>query len=99
LFRLIDVGKTAKEAIPELVSWLSKHETASLKDALADLGLKMLSEAQLESIIDDILKENESLVKSRGKSAFGPAMGMIMKKVRGKVDVELVARILKKKLK
>jgi glutamyl-tRNA(Gln) amidotransferase subunit E len=99
LFRLIDAGKTAKEAIPELVSWLSKHETASLKDALADLDLKMLSEAQLESTIDDILKENENLVKSRGKSAFGPAMGMIMKKVRGKVDVELVARILKKKLK
>jgi Glu-tRNA(Gln) amidotransferase subunit E-like FAD-binding protein len=58
----------------------------------------MLSEAQLESIIDDLLKENKSLVETRGKDAFGALMGMVMKKVRGKADAELVARVLKKKL-
>ena len=98
LFNFIAAGKAAKEAIPDIVSWLVIHENASLKGALDNLGLGMLSEAQLESIIDDLLKENKSLVETRGKDAFGALMGMVMKKVRGKADAELVARVLKKKL-
>jgi Glu-tRNA(Gln) amidotransferase subunit E-like FAD-binding protein len=58
----------------------------------------MLSEAQLEQLIDDLIKENKSLVEKSGKGAFGALMGIIMKKVRGKADAELVARVLKKKL-
>jgi glutamyl-tRNA(Gln) amidotransferase subunit E len=98
LFNFIAAGKAAKEAIPDIVSWLVIHENASLKGALDNLGLGMLSEAQLESIIDDLLKENKSLVETRGKDAFGALMGMVMKKVRGKADAEMVARVLKKKL-
>jgi len=97
LFRLIDAGRAAKEAIPDVVSWLVKHESASVESALADLGLGMLSEAELESIIEDLLRENKSLA-DKGKEAFGPLMGLIMKKVRGRADAELVARVLKKKL-
>src|SRR3989337_2231228 len=98
LFNFIAAGKTTKEGITSLVSWLVIHENASLKGALDNLGLGMLSEAQLESIIDDLLKENKSLVETRGKNAFGALIGMVMKKVRGKADAELVARVLKKKL-
>lgn len=97
LFRLIDAGKAAKEAIPDVVSWLAKHEGTSAQDALENLGLGMLSEAELRSIVDDLLRENKSLAE-KGKDAFGPLMGMIMKKVRGKADAKLVARVLKKKL-
>jgi len=98
LFRLIDAGKAAKEAIPDVVSWLAKHEDTSVEDALENLGLGMLSEDELKSIIDDLLRENKSLVEKKGKEAFGVLMGMIMKKVRGRADAELVARVLKRKL-
>jgi len=97
LFRLIGAGKAAKEAIADVVSWLAKHEDASVKDSLESLGLGMLSEAELQSIVDDLLRENKSLAE-KGKEAFGPLMGLIMKKVRGRADAELVARVLKKKL-
>jgi len=97
LFRLIDAGKAVKEAIRDVVSWLAQHKDASVKDALEKLGLGMLSEAKLESLIDDLLRENKSLTE-KGKDAFGPLMGLIMKKVRGKADAELVTRILKRKL-
>jgi glutamyl-tRNA(Gln) amidotransferase subunit E len=97
LFCLIDTGKAAKEALPDIVSWLAKHQSASVEDALEKLGLGMLSEAELQSIIDDLLRENKGLA-DKGKDAFGPLMGLIMKKVRGKADAELVARVLKKKL-
>jgi glutamyl-tRNA(Gln) amidotransferase subunit E len=98
LFRLIAEGKAAKEAIPDIVSWLTKHEKASIKDALENLGLGMLSEAQLKQLIDELIKENQSLVEKSGKNAFGALMGIIMKKVRGKAEAELVARVLKKRL-
>jgi glutamyl-tRNA(Gln) amidotransferase subunit E len=97
LFRLIADGKATKEAIPDVVSWLAKHEQASIKNALDNLGLGMLSEAQLEQLIDDLIKE-KSLVEKSGKDAFGALMGLIMKKVRGKADAELVAKVLRKKL-
>jgi len=98
LFGLIDAGKAAKEAIPDVVSWLAKHEGASVEEALENLGLGMLSEDELNSIISDLLRENKSLAEKRGKEAFGVLMGMIMKKVRGRADAELVARVLKRKL-
>ncbi|MDH5391518.1 MAG: GatB/YqeY domain-containing protein, partial [Candidatus Bathyarchaeota archaeon] len=98
LFSLINSGETTKEAIPEIITWLSKHEGATAKEAIENLGLAMISQKELERIIDDLMERNKSLVKERGKGAFGPLMGMIMKKVRGRVNAEMVSRILKKRL-
>jgi glutamyl-tRNA(Gln) amidotransferase subunit E len=98
LFNLIAAGKATKEAIPDIVSWLAKHEGVTIESALQNLGLGMLSEDELALVIDDLLQENKSLIQKRGKEAFGTLMGLVMKKVRGKADAELVARILKKKL-
>jgi glutamyl-tRNA(Gln) amidotransferase subunit E len=58
----------------------------------------MISQKELERIIDDFVDRNKSLVEERGKGAFGPLIGMIMKKVRGRVKAELVSEILKKRL-
>ena len=98
LFSLIDSGKTTKEAIPEIITWLSKHEGATAKEAIESLGLAMISQKELERIVNDLMDRNKSLVEERGKGAFGPLMGMIMKKVRGRVKAELVSGILKKRL-
>ena len=98
LFSLINSGETTKEAIPEIITWLSKHEGATAKEAIENLGLAMISQKELERIIDDLMERNKSLVKERGKGAFGPLMGMIMKKVRGRVNAEMVSGILKKRL-
>jgi len=99
LFRLIDRGQTVKEAVPEIVSWLAKHEGASVKEALESLGLGMLSETELENLIDDLIEENKSLVEKSGEDAFGGLMGLIMKKVRGRASPEWVTSLLKRKLK
>jgi glutamyl-tRNA(Gln) amidotransferase subunit E len=98
LFSLIGSEKTTKEAIPEIITWLSKHEGATAKEAVESLGLAMISRRELEAMIDDMIKRNESLVKERGADAFGPLMGMIMKKVRGRVKAELVSEALKRRL-
>ena len=99
LFQLIDTGKTVKEAIPDMITWLARHETASANQAVETLGLGMLSEHELTKLIDDVIKENKALVDKSGETAFGALMGQVMKKARGKADAEQVANTLKKKLK
>lgn len=98
LFRLVGAGDVAKEAIPEILTWLSKNENAAVKEAIKDLGFAMISEKELEKIIDDLLRENEQLVKEKGVNAFGALMGSVMKKARGRIRAELVGEILKRKL-
>ncbi len=98
LFRLVDAGETAKEAIPDVITWLSKHESATAKEAVKSLGLAMISQEELEKMIDDLIRENRSLIEERKEGAFGPLMGMVMKRTRGRVKAESVSETLKRKL-
>jgi glutamyl-tRNA(Gln) amidotransferase subunit E len=45
-----------------------------------------------------ILNRMESLIKERGEAAFGPAMGAVMRELRGRVDGALLSRIVKEEL-
>jgi glutamyl-tRNA(Gln) amidotransferase subunit E len=99
LFHLIDAGKTVKEAIPQIAPWLTKHEGASVEDAIENLGLTMIFEKEIEKIINELIEKNKRLIEKKSvKEAFGILMGMAMKMVRGRANVEQVASILKKKL-
>ena len=98
LFGLIGSGETTKEAIPEIITWLSKNEGATAKEAIESLGLAMIFQKEIERIIDDLIERNKSLVEERGKGAFGPLMAMTMKKVRGRAKAEMVSGILNKRL-
>jgi glutamyl-tRNA(Gln) amidotransferase subunit E len=98
IFRLVGSEKTAKEAIPEIVTWLSKHEDAEPSDAVKALGLATISKEELESIIDGFIEKNETLIKEKGDKAFGALMGAVMKEFRGKVNAEIVNITLKEKL-
>ncbi|MFQ6087089.1 MAG: Glu-tRNA(Gln) amidotransferase subunit GatE, partial [Candidatus Bathyarchaeia archaeon] len=98
LFSFVGAGKAAKEAVPDILTWLSKHEGAPVKAAIESLGLTMLSEAEIARIIDDLLVENERLVKERGKAVFAMLMGLVMRKVRGRANAELVNKVLRRKL-
>ncbi|MFQ6095013.1 MAG: Glu-tRNA(Gln) amidotransferase subunit GatE [Candidatus Bathyarchaeia archaeon] len=97
-FRLVDSGRTAKEAIPEVLAWLARHEGAAAVDAVEALGLVMISQENLEAMIDELIGKNEALIKERGERAFGILMGRIMREVRGRVKAEDVSRLLKDKL-
>lgn len=98
LFRIAGSGELAKEAIPEVISWLSKNEAKSVQEAINSLGLKMLSEEEIERIIDRIIAANKDTIEKRGQEAFGMIMGMVMKEIRGKANASLVNEILGRKL-
>ncbi len=98
MFRLIGSGKTVKESIPEILTWLAENEDATVKDALESLGLSMMSRKELEKLVNDVIDKNSEFIELRGKNAFGSLMGIIMKKARGRVKAKLVNEMLKSKL-
>ena len=99
IFKAIGLGELAKEALPDVFSWFSKNENKTVQDAVAALGLKMFTEADLAPIIDRIIASNKQQIKKLGKNAQGMLMGVTMKEVRGKANPELVARLLRERLK
>ena len=98
LFRLIDSGKTVKESIPEILTWLADNEDDTVEDALESLGLSMMTQKEVEALVDDVIEKNSEFIEQRGKGAFGAVMGIIMKKARGRVKPNIVNKILKSRL-
>ena len=98
-FRLMGEGKITKEAMADVVSWLSKHEDKTIQDAVKDLGIQSLSKDDLNKIITRIVGENEKIIRERGEDSFGALMGIVMSALRGKADAALVSRILKERVK
>ena len=98
IFRAVASGDLAKEALPQVYSWLSKNESKTVQDAIDALGLEMFTEAELVPIIDRIVAANSQQVNKLGKAAYGMLMGSVMKEVRGKANPELVATLLRKRL-
>jgi len=98
VFSSIGSRKLTKEAAPEVCSWLSKNEGKTVQEAIDSIGLNMLSDAELEKVIDKVIASNKSLVEEKGTSASGPLVGLVMKEVRGKANATSVSDFVKKKL-
>jgi len=98
IFNLIGSNFVAKESFPDIVKWLAENESCDPKSAVEHLGLRMLSPSELDRIIDNIMKDNEPLIKKRGVSALGTLIGIVMSNVRGRVDARVVSQRVKEKL-
>ncbi len=98
IFKRVSEGEVAKEAIADVFTWLSKNEGKTASDAMENLNLKMLSEGELENLVNRIISENFKSVEKMGNNAFSLVMGLVMKEVRGKANPEVASAIVKKKL-
>lgn len=98
IFQSINEGKITKEAIEDIFVWFSKNESGSLTDALSSLGLKMYSEKEINSIIDEVIAKNRKNIEELGNRSFGMLMGIVMNKVRGKADPSLISKIIREKI-
>jgi glutamyl-tRNA(Gln) amidotransferase subunit E len=99
IFKAVEAGELAKEAIADLFSWLSKNEGKTLQEAVQALNLRIYTEAELAAIVDRIIAANKQIADRSGKNSYGMLMGAIMKEVRGKANPELVSKLLKERLK
>ncbi|NHJ31380.1 MAG: Glu-tRNA(Gln) amidotransferase subunit GatE [Asgard group archaeon] len=99
IFTLLKNKRIAKEAIEPLLKHSAENPKDKLDHALELLELELISKEQLNSIIDEIIKENIDFIKENGQRALGKLMGHVMEKVRGKIDGKIVNDTLNKKFK
>ena len=98
IFRLVDEGAVAKEAVVDLLKWQAANLAEDPVDGVKKLGLRMLSERELEQIIDRHIEKNKKLIDERGEGAFSSLMGSVMSEVRGSIEPKQVTETLKKRL-
>ena len=98
MFKLVDAGEIAKETMPELMKWQAKNLQAEPTEAIRSLGLRMLAQTELDSIIDRHISKNQKLVEEKGAAAFPSIMGSIMSEIRGSADPKVVTERVKVKL-
>ncbi len=99
VFKLLKDGVIAKEAIPEVLQYLSKNPDADLNQVVDELGLRAIDRNKLEEIVEEILERNEDLIRRKKERAFGAIMGDVMKIVRGRIDGRIVNEVVRSKLK
>ncbi len=98
IFEAIEKGEMAKEFFSEISTWLSKNRNSSLKEAMDSLGLKMLSDEELDHLLEKVIAENQKFIVDRRQSSHGFLMGLVMKSARGRVDASIVSKKLAKKI-
>jgi glutamyl-tRNA(Gln) amidotransferase subunit E len=97
-FDRLNAGIVAKESIVLIFEKIMKKESKNIDEAVAALGIMPVNEQELQRIIDKILEENMSIVKSKGIASLGTLMGRCMSVLRGKIDGEKINSVLKQKL-
>jgi len=98
IFCAVGTGELTKEAVSDVFAWLAKNEGKTEHDAAEALGYKMLSEAELDMLVDRVVAQNKAQIDKLGKGAFGLVMGLVMKEARGKATPDLVSKAIKQKL-
>lgn len=96
-FLLVEKGKISKEAVTEVLIGLCKKKE-SPEDIAREMNLLMLSDEDVETIIDEIVSDNKEMIKERGMGSMGALMGKAMGKLQGKADGKTVNKFLSDKI-
>ena len=91
-------GAFAKEAIPELLSWMLKNDVSDVARASDSLGVESVEVDDVRAVCDRVVKEREAFIRQRGEGALGPLMGIVMKELRGKVDGKVISEVLTERI-
>ncbi len=97
-FELYMEGKIAREAFEEIFKELAKNPTKTARQVAEEKGLTLLSEEEVERIIDEVIQQNIEVIKAKGMGAMGMIMGRAMAKLRGRADGKLVNTLVRKKI-
>ena len=88
----------SKEAIPDILRYLSKNPDSTVEKAVKSCGLKKTDTKEIEVLAKKIVSERIDFVKQRGLGAIGPLMGVIMQQLRGKADGKVISEILREEI-
>ena len=91
LFENIAEEKIVKEAIPEIIKFLAEKPGETATSAIKELNLEPMGVNELKKIIEEVL--------SKPGLTYDKAVGIVMSKVRGRIEAEVVMQQVKKLMK
>ena len=96
LFEILRENKFSKEAIPTILGFLADNPNKTVKNAIAELGIKPMSSEELQNVVDEVLAQYNNPKKI--DRPFKTIMGEVMKVARNRIDGKLVKDVVKTKL-
>ncbi len=98
IFKRLDSGLIAKESVNLIMEKLMNRTTTSVDESIRVLGIKSISDEELETIIDKIIQDNMLIIQEKGIKATSTLMGKCMTVLRGKVDGKKINDVINNKL-
>ena len=98
IFTRLDSGLIAKESISLIMEKLMNRTTKSVDESIKVLGIKSISDEELEKIIDKIIEDNILIIQEKGMDATSALMGKCMTVLRGKVNGKKINDLINNKL-
>jgi glutamyl-tRNA(Gln) amidotransferase subunit E len=95
LLSRVGEGTVVKEGLPGILRALAGG--AAVNEAVLSVG-PTFSVTDLEEIVERVVQERADFIRERGEAALGPVMGVVMKEVRGRIDGQIVADLLKRSI-
>jgi len=90
-----ETGRLAKEGVAKVLAALASG-APTLDKAIEAAGAGGMSAQELAALISELVARHADLVRARGKEAFSPLMGDVMRAVRGRRDGKEVADELRR---
>ncbi|MCE2614575.1 MAG: Glu-tRNA(Gln) amidotransferase subunit GatE [Nitrosopumilus sp. (ex Thoosa mismalolli)] len=97
-FEFLEKGEIAKESIEIIFESIMSGKSNTIEEAMKASSIKTVDESDLEKIIQEIVDENQQLIRNQKERSIGPLMGMVMKELRGKASGETINKLLMKNI-
>jgi glutamyl-tRNA(Gln) amidotransferase subunit E len=98
LVKCLAEGVVAKEAIPEILTYIARNPGSTVIQAVEVLGLRRPPLEELDKHIENTIRVNREKLLARPDKAFSIVMSEVMRVFRGRIDGSIVAERVKSKL-
>jgi glutamyl-tRNA(Gln) amidotransferase subunit E len=98
LVKCLAEGLIAKEAVPEILTYVARNPGSTIMQAVEALGLRRPPLEELDKYIENAIRVNREKLLARPDKAFSIVMSEVMKVFRGRIDGSIVAERVKSKL-
>ncbi len=98
-FRLVTEEKIAKESLEMIFESIMSGKSKTISESIKSNALNTMDDAELHTILDELVRSNLKIIEDQGLRSMGPLMGLAMKTLRGKVDGQKLNQLLEDKIK
>jgi glutamyl-tRNA(Gln) amidotransferase subunit E len=97
LFDVFDAcssGRLSPEAIPGILTFLSKSPESNVQQALESTGMTRVASEEVEGVVRRVVGERIDFIRSQGARAAGGLMGVVMAELKGRTDGKTVRALI-----